>query len=101
MEIDFRKKLVSKIQLAEKVVSVEYEGLHLICFDCGKFGHRKEVCSNSIRLSTKSVNANGSQTISEDEGVKVLLILPWCVMVNVWMRSQSGMYLEVGWASKN
>lgn len=26
--------------------SVEYEGLHLICFRCGKYGHKEEMCSD-------------------------------------------------------
>lgn len=26
-------------------INLEYEGLHLICFWCGKYGHKKDQCS--------------------------------------------------------
>lgn len=38
VEVDFRKKLVSKVEIEEKLFAVEYEGLHSICFECGKLG---------------------------------------------------------------
>ncbi|KAJ1416829.1 Zinc finger, CCHC-type [Sesbania bispinosa] len=27
-----------------RIYKVEYEGLHLICFHCGRYGHRREAC---------------------------------------------------------
>lgn len=27
---------------------MEYEGLHLVCFACGRYGHRKEQCQGKI-----------------------------------------------------
>lgn len=44
IEVDFRKILVSKFELLNRVYNVEYEGLHLVCFECGRYGHRKELC---------------------------------------------------------
>ncbi|KAJ1429723.1 Zinc finger, CCHC-type [Sesbania bispinosa] len=43
-------------------VWVEYEGLHLICFECGKYGHRLDSCpeknkSNLLRLVEKDTNS--------------------------------------------
>ncbi|XP_019149842.1 PREDICTED: uncharacterized protein LOC109146642 [Ipomoea nil] len=44
MEIDMRKPLVSKFTHEGKVQQVEYEGMHLVCFACGLYGHAKEAC---------------------------------------------------------
>lgn len=35
------KPLVSMITLLGFAQAVEYEGLHKICFDCGKYGQKK------------------------------------------------------------
>ena len=39
MEIDLEKPLISKFQLRRKVRKIEYEGIHLVCFSCGRFNH--------------------------------------------------------------
>ncbi|XP_028778406.1 uncharacterized protein LOC114734927 [Neltuma alba] len=44
VEIDLQKKLIPRIISASALFNVEYEGLGLICFQCGRYGHRKEVC---------------------------------------------------------
>ncbi|XP_057444629.1 uncharacterized protein LOC130736870 [Lotus japonicus] len=51
VEIDLRKTLVSKFVFEDEEFKIEYEGLNMICFDCGKFGHKKEQCP----LKTASV----------------------------------------------
>ncbi|RYR05350.1 hypothetical protein Ahy_B06g085220 [Arachis hypogaea] len=40
VEIDLSKKLVPRISVMGYTLSIEYEGLHLICFECGKYGHK-------------------------------------------------------------
>jgi hypothetical protein len=44
VEIDLRKILRSKFILNKRTYTVEYEGLNLVCFSCGRYGHRKEQC---------------------------------------------------------
>lgn len=44
VEVDLRKVLVSKFELKCRQYNVEYEGLHMVCFDCGIYGHRKDEC---------------------------------------------------------
>lgn len=44
VKVDLRKTLVSKFVFEEEEFKIEYEGLNLICFECGKFGHKKETC---------------------------------------------------------
>ncbi|KAL0291792.1 UNVERIFIED_CONTAM: hypothetical protein Scaly_2620300 [Sesamum calycinum] len=41
VEVDLTKPLVSMITLLGFAQAVEYEGLHQICFDCGKYGQKK------------------------------------------------------------
>lgn len=45
VEIDLIKPLLSKFWLKGKVWRVQYEGLRIVCFKCGKLGHTKEECT--------------------------------------------------------
>lgn len=44
MEIDLNKPLKTYIRKKKGWYKLEYEGLDLVCFDCGRFGHIKEGC---------------------------------------------------------
>lgn len=44
VEVDLKKPLVPQFLLNDDIQRVEYEGLHLICFECGEYGHRMELC---------------------------------------------------------
>ena len=44
IKIDLQKRFLSKFKLLGRTYRVEHEGLHFICFHCGKYGHRKEKC---------------------------------------------------------
>lgn len=39
IDVDLNKILRSQFELNNKTYSVEYEGLQLVCFMCGKYGH--------------------------------------------------------------
>ena len=57
VEIDLRKKLVPAITTLGREFKAEYEGLHLICFKCGRYGHRMEVCmENGATLVAVVIN---------------------------------------------
>lgn len=49
VELDLRRELVPSFTVLGEEFKLEYEGLHLICFGCGKYGHRQEQCPNVIR----------------------------------------------------
>ncbi|XP_061373077.1 uncharacterized protein LOC133315467 [Gastrolobium bilobum] len=61
VEIDLRKIIISKFQVFERTFSVAYEGLHLICFRCGRYGHRMEACDGGV--DAKEVQAMKMQEI--------------------------------------
>lgn len=59
---------------------VEYEGLHLICFDCGKYGHRSDNCP-AVELKKgepmkKQNHLKGRIAVEEGESVFGPWMLP-------------------------
>ncbi|XP_021771780.1 uncharacterized protein LOC110735912 [Chenopodium quinoa] len=44
IEVDLSKPLLSKFRLNGRIWKIQYEGLWLICFKCGKLGHKDEQC---------------------------------------------------------
>lgn len=37
--------LLAKFKLRNRIRTIEYEGVHLVCFGCGIYGHRQENCT--------------------------------------------------------
>ncbi|XP_061372298.1 uncharacterized protein LOC133314790 [Gastrolobium bilobum] len=44
VEVDLSKSLLSKFRIGHRQLYIGYEGLHMICFLCGQYGHKKEHC---------------------------------------------------------
>ncbi|CAN1800774.1 hypothetical protein LINPERHAP1_LOCUS22684 [Linum perenne] len=44
VRVDLSKRLLSKHKLLHRIRRVEYEGLHVVCFNCGIYGHTNELC---------------------------------------------------------
>ena len=44
VEVDLTKPLLSKFRLNGRVWGIQYEGLKMICFKCGKQGHKEDNC---------------------------------------------------------
>lgn len=53
VEIDLTKPLVAQFWLDQRWHSMEYEGIHTICFACGRYGHRTEHCRDKSNAATK------------------------------------------------
>ena len=53
VEVDLEKPLMSKFEFHRKVRRVEYEGIHLICFNCGRYNHGKEECPLVLQNGAK------------------------------------------------
>lgn len=47
IEVDLTKPFTPFIWIDQELQAVEYEGLHLICFGCGKYGHSLDSCPQS------------------------------------------------------
>lgn len=48
VELDLEKPLKSFIEIRGNKLFLEYEGLHLICFQCGKYRHKANQCVESM-----------------------------------------------------
>ncbi|XP_016191766.1 uncharacterized protein LOC107632613 [Arachis ipaensis] len=53
VEIDLAKQLVPRISVLGSELHLEYEGLHQICFSCGKYGHRSDQCMENLAAGDK------------------------------------------------
>lgn len=66
VQVDLQKPLIPFIELLENLQNGEYEGLHITCFECGGYNHRKENCSRRVRL-LESVDKDTPQQVQEGE----------------------------------
>lgn len=72
VEIDLQKKLVPRVICQAALFNIEYEGLGLICFGCGRYGHRKEVCPWRVLPATSSTPADEDVTMATAEPVPTM-----------------------------
>ncbi|XP_019171914.1 PREDICTED: uncharacterized protein LOC109167348 [Ipomoea nil] len=68
VELDMRKPLVSKFTYAGKVRYVAYEGMHMVCFACGLYGHEKEACLDWKRSSPAADGDMAGNVEAENSG---------------------------------
>ncbi|KAK9998046.1 hypothetical protein SO802_017649 [Lithocarpus litseifolius] len=52
VQIDVDKPLPTTILIGKLEQPISYEGIHKLCFSCGRVGHRKENCSYTIHEPT-------------------------------------------------
>ncbi|CAN1286307.1 hypothetical protein LINPERPRIM_LOCUS19256 [Linum perenne] len=87
VEVDLAKPLVSKYRLRRRVRRVEYEGLHVICFSCGCYGHQQENCPSTKGQEEEAMVTNSFENPifqkekEEDERPEVLEEFgPWMLV---------------------
>ncbi|KAI9107594.1 hypothetical protein K1719_021631 [Acacia pycnantha] len=81
VEVDLHKPLLPAFTVFGEDKQLVYEGLHLVCFECGKYGHETERCtdrSGKEELNTttglgeeSSANANRSKEVRPLSGTSV------------------------------
>lgn len=49
VQVDLEKPLKAHYRLKNRHMKIEYEGIHLICFLCGKYGYEKDGCIQLVR----------------------------------------------------
>jgi hypothetical protein len=57
VEVELNKPLLAMFELKDRVYKIEYEGLHMLCRACGKFGHYMEGCTE------KNVNPTSNNRV--------------------------------------
>lgn len=64
VEIDLTKPLIAKFWLKGCVWRIQYEGLHMICFNCGCWGHNQSECPNSTSVLAQNLESSTDNIIS-------------------------------------
>lgn len=62
VEVDLNKPLVSEVWVMNSVQMVEYEGLHVVCFNCGVVGHREQSCPSLKPVEIEHANMDLNET---------------------------------------
>ncbi|WJX80580.1 hypothetical protein P8452_63561 [Trifolium repens] len=77
VEVDLNKPLLAMFELKGKIYKVEYEGLHMLCRNCGKFGHYIEGCPEKkiTSANTRSTTENVQPETGAEE-----IAGPWVVV---------------------
>lgn len=53
VQVSLDKPLVKNILIGKFRQPITYEGIHSLCFSCGRLGHRKDTCLQTIRKHPK------------------------------------------------
>ena len=71
VQVDINKPLVNSLLIGRFEQVVTYEGIHKLCFSCGRIGHKVEACPYTIRKEkesqTQAKEVLVSQTNVEDD----------------------------------
>jgi hypothetical protein len=68
VEVDLNKPLLAMFELKGEVYKVEYEGLHMLCRSCGKFGHYVEGCPDKLVSNTSRTNTHQDSVSVNEKG---------------------------------
>ena len=49
IQVDVDKPLITTVMIGKLQQTVTYEGIHNLCFECGRMGHKREACPFVIR----------------------------------------------------
>lgn len=55
VELDLSKPLIPFIELEGRTYGVVYEEIQLVCFECGCFGHGRDICHVIVKVKQKIV----------------------------------------------
>lgn len=81
VEVDLDKPLLPMFEIKNHIYKVEYEGLHLLCLACGKYGHYREHCNAKDKGEQDSFVGSAEERLkSTGDGVKVREEGPWTVV---------------------
>lgn len=65
VEVDLDKPLIPFYVLDGAQLNFEYEGIHMVCFSCGRFGHAKENCPLK-KVEARAEKEGGVQKVSTE-----------------------------------
>ncbi|KAI9100936.1 hypothetical protein K1719_024060 [Acacia pycnantha] len=62
VEIDLQQPLLPTYKVFGEERPIVYEGLHQVCFSCGKYGHSKDACPLMLRKDEEGLTENHKDT---------------------------------------
>ncbi|GAU46873.1 hypothetical protein TSUD_402910 [Trifolium subterraneum] len=72
VQVNLTKPLVAMFMIKDTRYNIEYEGLHMLCTRCGRFGHYKEGCSDNEKVAGRYATGEGRNEMvgktSDDTG---------------------------------
>jgi hypothetical protein len=83
VEVDLTKSLLAMFMIKGRKYNVEYEGLHLLCKNCGKFGHYSEGCPDKrkpVAVHHDAGRANGGHKNGGEDLPGSNVDGPWMVV---------------------
>ncbi|XP_019173812.1 PREDICTED: uncharacterized protein LOC109169384 [Ipomoea nil] len=70
VEVDITRPLILKFKYKDRVRSVAYEGIHLVCFSCEVYGHSPDACLQT-RKSTHDADKSDDGDADRTENIVV------------------------------
>nr|POF10944.1 uncharacterized protein CFP56_16060 [Quercus suber] len=64
IQLDATKPLIDTVLIGRFEQPMVYEGIHKLCFSCGRLGHRKEACPHTIK-KPESLAESGPTSVGE------------------------------------
>ncbi|XP_061350262.1 uncharacterized protein LOC133295442 [Gastrolobium bilobum] len=93
VELDLSSPLRGEFILEEEVFKVEYEGLYLICLQCGKYGHNSETCPDAVEIDES--NKTKEPMTEKEVNTANYGVGPWMVVQNFFFpKSQQSKKVE-------
>ena len=63
VQVDVDKPLINTVLIGRFEQVVTYEGIHRMCFSCGRMGHRRESCPYTIRARKDQVDKDEGDSV--------------------------------------
>lgn len=102
VEVVLDQPLLPKVRVRKLWYKVEYGGLPLICFGCGRFGHHRDTCPLRIRPSHKEVQESAANPFTRlssreaERGDSEDLFGPWMIAQRSSRRGRGGKTTNMG-----
>ncbi|KAF7835827.1 LIM domain-containing protein A-like [Senna tora] len=59
--------LVPQVAIKGRTYNMEYEGLHIVCFNCEKYGHSKEWCAHGDNKANREILIKHTTAVQEED----------------------------------
>ncbi|XP_061368319.1 uncharacterized protein LOC133311308 [Gastrolobium bilobum] len=92
VELDLSNPLQADYKIEGRLKKIEYEGLHIVCYSCGQYGHRAEKCSKSTvgpggdgkeeEMRNADLGNDEGREVSQNQTVEGGSFGPW-MLVNI------------------